>query len=448
MRREMASLNGRAPSPLWVPVDGPKPRDWQERLLAYTCSEGAREQLVALERVCDFDEPRTRYLAAALTALRKVGLTLERWLDGLDRLDPDAGDVDALWRRSMADEQGARQRLTWELLVELVGFSGTDDPRFWAHHEALLRLQDQAAHLADTQTFFSCRPASEHLVLLDVATEVAELEEVLGPELSRCWYASRRTPAASDKVVQNGMRALSSQRSRFQHALRTAAPTERVALGVSYRRLYSRLSRRVHFSPGLPGNAEASDSARGHGDGEISISELRWGVIVVGRLGNLCLARLQALTGLPGGAVCRLQQEARETVPADPHADMLFAIAAGDVRVGDFALVHEHLVEVRAREVNALGYARYLVAYIAERPRPDVEEEWRPATDVHALWERTQVERWLEDALAQATDEERETLIATAPQQRLLTYLRAAWEEALRAHVIEELRNSPPTAYS
>jgi hypothetical protein len=132
LRREIVSLDGRASSPLWVPVKGPKPRDWQERFLAYTCSEGAREQLVALERVGGFDEPRTRYLAAALTALRKVGLTLERWLDVLDRLDAGAGEVDALWRRSLADEQGARQRLMWELLVELIGFSGTDDPRLGA----------------------------------------------------------------------------------------------------------------------------------------------------------------------------------------------------------------------------------------------------------------------------------------------------------------------------
>lgn len=86
-QRRIISLDGKAPSPLWVRVHGPKPHDWQERLLAYSCSEGAREQLIALEHAADAGTARTRYLVGALEALRKLGFTVERWLDALDAID-------------------------------------------------------------------------------------------------------------------------------------------------------------------------------------------------------------------------------------------------------------------------------------------------------------------------------------------------------------------------
>jgi hypothetical protein len=445
MKREWISPDGRAPSPLWVSVHGPKPADWQERMLAYTCHEGARELLVGLERATA-PKDRTTYLTGALTTLRRIGFTMERWLDGLD-----AGaerSTEAPWRRSLADDQGVTQRLAWELLLELIGFCGTDQPPFWSHHAALLRLQRHAAELSDVDAFFDCRPASLEALALDAAREVEECESALGDHLSRSWYAKRRSPAPPEKIAKAGLGGLSSQRGRMRDLLVQATPTERVALGVSYQRLYSRLSRRVHFSLLDPDDAAEPDGARGHGDGDVSMDELQWGVIVVGRLGNLCLARLQMLTGLPGGAVCRLQKEARDHQPFDPHADMLSTIANGQVRVGDFALVRERLAEVGRCEVNALNHARYSITYISERPRPDIEQEWQPATEVHTLWEREKVEGWLEDALPDSPADARAALLDVEPAQRLRAYARAIWDAGLRDEVVALLRESPPASYS
>ncbi len=446
MQREMISLGGQAPSPLWVRIQGPKPPDWQERLLAYSCSEGAREQLAALGRTADPSSERTRYLVGALEALRKVGLTLERWLDGLDAVGADERDV--LWRRALADEQGGRQRLAWELLVELVGFCTTDTPEHWSHHAAMLRLNRHAAHLADVDTFFSCRPAALEAEVRDAAERVVACEDALGARLAGCWYAKRRTRAAVDKVARTGLGGFSSQRSRLKYALNHATPTERVALGVSYQRLYSRLSRRVHFSTVDHDDVEESDAARGHGDGEVRMADLRWGAAVVGRLGGLCLARLQKLTGLDGGAVCQLHREARDNQPADPHQDMLSALVSGNVQTGDFAMVDDRLAEVRDREVNDLGYARYLVAYVSERPRPDIDEEWRPATEVHTLWKRAKLEGWLRDSLSQLNGDERRAFLDLDPEHRLRAYVRLIWELDLRHQVLSKLRGAPAVAYS
>lgn len=112
--------------PCGVPARGKKPLDWQERLLAHLCAAGAGEMLIERER--HTNEPvdeRDAYLRGALVALRKLGLTVQRWLDGLDALGDD--QPDALWRRALADDQMGRQRLAYEMLLELIGFGQTDD---------------------------------------------------------------------------------------------------------------------------------------------------------------------------------------------------------------------------------------------------------------------------------------------------------------------------------
>jgi hypothetical protein len=439
----MISLDGTAPSPLWVRAHGPKPHDWQERLLAYSCSEGAREQLVALKHAADASTARTRYLVGALEALRKLGFTIERWLDALDAID-GAPEPDVLWRRGLADEQSARQRLAWEMLVELIGFCGTDGPDYWLHHAGLTRLNRCAAQLADVETFFSCRPASLEAELLAIAEEVMAREQALGEALANCWYARRHTPTTVDKIARTGLGGLSSQRARLRHVLQRAPQTERLALGVSYQRLYSRLSRRVHFSASDPEHIDEPDAARGHGDGEVTMHDLRWGTLVVARLGGLCLARVQQLTKLDGGAVCRLHRESRENLHSDPHEAMHDSIVSGDVRIGDFAMVGRRLAVVRDRKANDLGYVRYLVEYISDLPAPTIGSEWMPATDVHTIWDRAKVEGWMNETLAQLDDQRRQAFIKLEPDQRVLRYLRVAWDLNLRDQVLGMLDNDPP----
>jgi hypothetical protein len=59
------------PSPLWVPIRGEKPADWQERLLAHLCAAGAGEMLIELERRDrGAANARDLYLRGALIAIR------------------------------------------------------------------------------------------------------------------------------------------------------------------------------------------------------------------------------------------------------------------------------------------------------------------------------------------------------------------------------------------
>ncbi len=447
MHRRIISLDGKAPSPLWVTANGPKPHDWQERLLAYFCSEGAREQLVAVDHAFDAGTVRTRYLVGSLEGLRKLGFTVERWLDALDSID-DASEPDVLWRRGLADEQSARQRLAWEMLVALIGFCGTDAPAYWLHHAELMRLYQCAAQLADVETFFSCRPASQEVQLLAIAGEVVACEQALGDTLANCWYARRRVPATVDKIARTGLGALSSHRSRLRHALHGATPTERLALGITYQRLYSRLSRRVHFSSGDPDHLDDPDAARGHGDGEVTMHDLRWGALVVARLGSLCFSRVQQLTGLDGGAVCRLHREARDNLRVDPHEAIHDSVVSGGVQIGDFAMVGRRLAVVRDRKTNDLGYAWYLVEYVSESPTPEIGSEWMPAIDVHTIWDRAKVEGWMNETLSQLDDQRRQAFMKLEPDQRVLRYIRLAWDLNLRDQVRDMLDNDPPAEFT
>ncbi len=133
----------------------------------------------------------------------------------------------------------------------------------------------------------------------------------------------------------------------------------------------------------------------------------------------------------------------------DQHAEMFASLVDGDVCIGDFALVDDrYLVEVLERTPNSLGYFRYHVLYIAERPQPEIEQEWQPATDVNTLWEREKVEGWWAEQLATATDAER-AVAATWDQAALLrNYVKVIWEERLRDEVLTMLRDSGPVAYT
>ena len=82
-----------------------------------------------IEREHQAEQPvddRDAYLRAALVTLRKLGLSADRWLDGLDALGEE--EPDPLWRRALADQLLARQPVGYEMLLELIGFGLTDGP--------------------------------------------------------------------------------------------------------------------------------------------------------------------------------------------------------------------------------------------------------------------------------------------------------------------------------
>jgi hypothetical protein len=225
----------------------------------------------------------------------------------------------------------------------------------------------------------------------------------------------------------------SSQRMRLQELLAHAAPTERLMLGISYDRLYSRLSRAVHFS--TEASPEGPDAVLGHGGGDVSVEGLRFGTVVVARLGVQCLNRLLAQAGIAGGAACQLQRETLASQREDPHSTVLHDLVDGGVRIGDFALVHERLAEVAERAENQFGHVRYRVTYVAERPRNDVAEEWWPASEVHTLFERTQVKGWFAELLAAAPPKQREDF----ERAGLAAFAGEAWRQSLRDEVLEKL---------
>jgi hypothetical protein len=133
----------------------------------------------------------------------------------------------------------------------------------------------------------------------------------------------------------------------------------------------------------------------------------------------------------------------------DQHTEMLTSLVGSNVRVGDFALVQEHyLVEVLERATNSLGYFRYRVMYIADRPHPDVEQEWQPATDVHTLWEREKVESWWADQIAAASDAQRIEVGSWDQETLLRRYLNIIWKDRLRDEVLTKLCDLGPVAYS
>jgi hypothetical protein len=79
---------------------------------------------------------------------------------------------------------------------------------------------------------------------------------------------------------------------------------------------------------------------------------------------------------------------------------------------------------------------RYRVVYVAEQPRDEIDEEWWPASDVHTLFARVQVEGWFADFLAALPSEHR----ARHERRGLASFAAEAWRLGLRDEVLEKLR--------
>jgi hypothetical protein len=346
----------------------------------------------------------------------------------------EEGEPDPLWCRALADEQMARQRLAYELLLELIGFGMTDEVSYYEHRQLLIQLQRKASKLADMRAFHDCSPLSLAAELDDIAAAIVAVENAGTVDLARCWYMHRGHAAPAAKIAGTSPgRVLSSQRVRLRKLLPQASPTERLALGISYERLYSRLSRAVHFAAEpIP---DDSDAVLSHGGGDVSVEDLRSGTIIVARLGVLSLNHLLERAGLTGGATCRLQREALAEQREDPHAGLLLDHLDGGVPVGDFALVGRRLVEVAERGENDFGHVRYRVVYVAERPRADISEEWWPASEVYNLFAHEQVEGWFEELLAAAPDNLRPVI----EERGLRSFMAEAWQASLREEVFAQL---------
>ena len=167
-------------------------------------------------------------------------------------------------------------------------------------------------------------------------------------------------------------------------ALRIAQAHEKLALGMSYDRLYSRTSGYIHFEPE---------------------SKLEVGVAAVSRAldecGILGLNVVVALQGLLGDVTGEWNEKVRQVLRDNPYpGELAESMTRGAAEVGDFVLAYGDLAEVLDVAESGFGYRSYKVLYVSASPMPGIDEDWFPAQFVRVMWSKQGLEQAVSEAVA------------------------------------------------
>lgn len=367
-------------------------------------------------------DARAYFLYGALDEIRQAGIAIMQWEDSLAPNTPDATD-DGVLRvilETFAADQSLRIRKLVEALVDLVSFSTTNENEYFRHLLLLQDLSDLRSTMVDLDEFYSAPSENLRSAAERTFEEIAEVEGAV--ELARCWYRKEPVPLRDAEVHPANI--LSSTRVRLRNALPCMTATEKAAIGLSYDRVFGEASRDIHFRPSASRRA-------------VDLDLMVKGISHVAVLGLNAIVRAQRLIdAVPDGANAQL----RAAFDANTYPEQLIAsLTGGRASVGDFVLAAGDLAEVVDSATSSFGYESYRVQYLAERPLPNVEQDWMLAQHTQRLYTVDEFVAGLDVLVADGTvPESVRDRIREMPVERkreaVREALKAVWAAGLRDH--------------
>ena len=329
-------------------------------------------------------QTRDYFLYAVIDELEKLGIAIMGWdeIVGTEKIEVDTPTTRVILERSL-DEQSFWLRKTLEVLIDLVCFSSTNEDCYYRH---LLLLRDLRGHLSvqqDLTDFYGAPSGNVNWSIQRVYEEICELEDS-DIDFSLVWYA--RQPLAAIPARPDGI--LTSVRSRLRVALPLMAAHEKLSVGLSYARAYGSTSEDIHFRP--------QATLR-----EISTDAVAAGIDRVAIDGLAAIKRVQELLGqVPTGINEQLRDSFEEN---DFPATVLSRRTANRADVGDFVLAGGDLAEVIEKHQSPFGYEVYRARYLAERPLPDIDEDWFLAEHIERFYTANTFLQKMREAVDQGT---------------------------------------------
>ena len=320
-------------------------------------------------------DARAYFAYSATQLVLATSASILRWLELLEKMEEDGQESASFWTESILDEQNGRIRKLAEALMDLICFRDTNEDGYFRHLLLLRELNRARGTQNDLRDFYACPNRNIQAQVERAANEISELEASGALELERCWYkrgAANPSSATSLAVAAPGQ-LIASARSRLMKALGAAEGHEKLALGMSYDRLYSRTSGYIHFEPeGRPDGGAAAVSR--------ALDEC-------GILGLNVVVALQYLLGEASG---EWNEKVWELLRDNPYpAELAELRTRGVAEVGDFVLAYGDLAEVLDTAESDFGYRSYKVLYISASPMPGIDEDWFPAQFLRVMWSGT-----------------------------------------------------------
>jgi hypothetical protein len=326
-------------------------------------------------------DARAYYLYSVADELMAAGAAVFRWMELLEKMEEPDAKTDRFWTESIADEQSFRIRKLVEILTDLINFRDTNEQPYYRHMLMLKDLRAARSTQQDLSDFYACPNANIASQVTRLANDTAAVETSGEIDLADCWYLTRQTPMSAEALarVPPG-RVFSSARDRLKTALRRASADEKLALGISYDRLYGTVSGDIHFTPA--------------GKLDVDVDAVSRGTDQCGILGLHVIVAVERLLGKAPG---ERSEAVRRLLDENPYPGQLSnAMTQGSAALGDFVLAYGDLAEVLDTADSEFGYRSYKVLYLDGSPRPDIAEDWFPAQNIRVLFSREQLDRRVE----------------------------------------------------
>ncbi len=321
-----------------------------------------------INRQCGSDA-RGYTIYTALDEVIKGVIYLKRIREYLDgpQISPYDNRISRLVLSQLEEEQQARIRRLLEVLVMLVLFTKTNDQVYFHHLLLLERLNNILSYQQDIQKFYEIKIANtEYSIKLQVNL-IKQIEKKL--DIKRCWYLKNNKPIGEAKILKPGW-LLSSIRQRVLLAMPIMNSSEKLVFGFTYGTTYSNMSWGVHYSPNRK-------------EYYLRLGQEFAGVHWIGHLNLLILARCHEILGRPKIVFFDQLNELFTRSNAD---FLLYNFTVQNIKKGDFVLAYGDLAEVMEIKESSYGYRSYRVRYLAEKPIPDIQEDWFPARYLQLLY--------------------------------------------------------------
>lgn len=375
-------------------------------------------------------DTRAYFIYKVLDEVQKTGVAIIRWAELLGEKPEEKGngEEDEQVRRvileSVSEEQSLRLRKLIETLINLICFEQTNENDYYRHFLLLTDLDYYLSMQQDLREFHAC-PSGNVAESIKHTIEWASQLEGSSVDPGKCWYLGNRKPLVQKKL-KGGI--FSSLRSRLREALPLATPEEKLALGLTYH-LFGEVSRDIHFTPSAPQfdlSRETVENSMDH----------------CGLLSMPILLRCQRILGVvPEG----INEQIRRVYDANEYPRRLLSqVTGGRAQPGDFVLAYGDLAEVLEVAKSPFGYEAYRVRYLAERPLPEVADDWFPAKYVQRLYTRDQWLQSIESLVAEGKLPEDAANLKNMQPDLQARALREAlvhvWNLGLRDHIRSRAR--------
>ena len=327
-------------------------------------------------------DPKGYVLYAALDEVQKTAMHMMQLAELLsgDDVSPSADRMARLVITSIVEQQRARERRLVEVLVNLVLFSDTNEPEYYRHLLMLEELESMLYENDDIEEFHGARSANIDASIAAQAAWIVRVQPNI--DFQRAWYLDPKAkPIPAGAVAPKRLRSdhvkLSTVRTRIRRAIPMMTPSEKLAAGITYGEAYGAPSEAVHFAM----NAKPYLLR----DGLETALMTKLGLLV-----SAVLVRCHRLLGMPDAKIVALVGHASDRSDGDVAGTLVGRLIQRDIASGDFVVVNGDLAEVLEVRVSTYGHQSFRIQYLAERPLPDVGEDWFPARYVRRLFARSQ----------------------------------------------------------